>query len=145
MIFNPIKIYQRSEKTQHINWSDPDPTRFLLKGQTDPTRSIRTRTRPVRSEPDPTRPITTSKFRLHNASRPSIFYFQKKIVVCGKGPHNSSFFFCTSFSLHRLYSFSCLSAWYMLYCHGSWGRMRKKDGSKVKWEIKLIYSQNLIK
>jgi hypothetical protein len=23
--FNPIKIYQKSEKTQYINWSDPDP------------------------------------------------------------------------------------------------------------------------
>jgi hypothetical protein len=49
MIFNPIKIYQRSEKTQHISW--PDPIWFLLKGQTDPTRPIRTRTRPDRLPP----------------------------------------------------------------------------------------------
>jgi hypothetical protein len=46
--FNPIEIYQWSEKIQHINW--PDPIRFLLKDQTDPTRPTRTRTR-IRTRP----------------------------------------------------------------------------------------------
>jgi hypothetical protein len=27
MTFNPIKIYQKSEKTQHVTRSEPDPTR----------------------------------------------------------------------------------------------------------------------
>jgi hypothetical protein len=63
MTFNSIEIYQRCEKTQHINWSDsdPDPTRFLLEGQTDPTRPTRIRTRP-----DPTRPIATSICMAHD-------------------------------------------------------------------------------
>jgi hypothetical protein len=36
------------KKTQHINWPDPirpGPARFLLEGQTDPTRPTRIRTR----------------------------------------------------------------------------------------------------
>jgi hypothetical protein len=40
MTFNPIEIYQRSKKIQHVNW--PGPTRFLPESQTDPTRLIAT-------------------------------------------------------------------------------------------------------
>jgi hypothetical protein len=53
MVFNPIKIYQRSKKTQHINWPDPirpDPISFRKSNWPDP------------SDLNPTRPIATSRY-----------------------------------------------------------------------------------
>jgi hypothetical protein len=47
MIFNQIEIYQRSKKTQHVNWPDPAQPDFFQK-----IKLIR----PVRSEPEPEPP-----------------------------------------------------------------------------------------
>jgi hypothetical protein len=61
MTFNSIKIYQRSEKTQYINW--PDPIRpWPNPVRPDFFQKIKL-TRPVRPEPEPdqTRPIATSE------------------------------------------------------------------------------------
>jgi hypothetical protein len=60
MTFNPIKIYQRSEKTQYVNW--PDPTwPWPDSARPDFFQKVKL-TRSARPEPksDPTRPITTS-------------------------------------------------------------------------------------
>jgi hypothetical protein len=42
MTFNSIEIYQRYEKNTTYKLIQPDPTRFLLKSQIDPTRPTRT-------------------------------------------------------------------------------------------------------
>jgi hypothetical protein len=67
--FNPIEIYQRSEKTQHINWPDPVPTR----PDPNPTRSDSIPSKksnwPDPSDPNPTRtarlpPLKATKLRI---------------------------------------------------------------------------------
>jgi hypothetical protein len=51
MAFNPIEIYQRSEKTQHINWPDPDPISSKKSNWPDPSDPNPNLTRPVRLPP----------------------------------------------------------------------------------------------
>jgi hypothetical protein len=50
MTFNPIKIYQKSKKTEYVNWLDP--IWFLSEGQTNPTRPIRNQTQTRSDMPD---------------------------------------------------------------------------------------------
>jgi hypothetical protein len=54
MIFNPIKIYQRSEKTQHINWPDPIRSNLISSKKSnwpDPSNPNPNLIRPARLPP----------------------------------------------------------------------------------------------
>jgi hypothetical protein len=52
MTFNPIEIYQRSEKTQHINWPDPaDPISSRKSNWPDSSDPNPNPTRPARLSP----------------------------------------------------------------------------------------------
>jgi hypothetical protein len=65
MTFNPIEIYQRSEKTQHINWPD------LIRPWPDPISSKKSNW-PDPSDPNPIRPARLPPLVLSNLHR--IYY-----------------------------------------------------------------------